>query len=78
MTILDACDENVKTLRTLSVREIKYLWDFYVRGCRDTLTHDGFGYIVKEAYSDITTSFSNSDSDSSPSSSSVEVLMKIT
>lgn len=78
MAIVDACDENVKTLRTLSAREIKDLWDFYLRGCRDTLTQTNFDRIVNDAYIDITTSFNSYDSDSSLSSSSIEVLMEIT
>lgn len=49
MTIVDAYDENTKALRTRSAQEIKYLWDFHVRGCRDTLTHAHFDHIVKEA-----------------------------
>lgn len=66
-----------KTLRTLSSLEIKDLWDFYVRGCRDTLTQANFDCIVKEAYSNISASFSDYDSESSSSGSSVEVLMEI-
>lgn len=68
-------DENTKALRTLTAREIKDLWGFYVKGCRDTLTQANFDYIVNEAYNDISASFSNSDSSSSDSS--VEVLMEI-
>lgn len=78
MTIIVSYDENIKKLITLSAREIKDLWDFYVRGYRDTLTQADFDHFVKEAYDDITASFSNSDSDSSSSGSSLEVLMEIT
>lgn len=78
MAIIDACDGNAKTLRILSAREIKDLWDFCVRGCRDTLTETDFDCIVMKVYSNITTSFSNSEFGSSSSGSSVEVLVEIT
>ena len=48
-----------------------------MRGCRDTLTPADLDRIVKEAYDNISASFSNFDSDSSSSGSSVEVLMEI-
>lgn len=65
MAIIDAFNENSKTLRTLSAHEIKDLWDFYMRISRDTLTLADFDRTIKEAYNDITTIFSNYDSDSS-------------
>lgn len=77
MTIVDACDENTKTLRTLNAHEIKEIWDFHVRGCRDTLTKDDFDCIVKEAYNNIFASFNDSDSDFSSSGSSAGVLMRL-
>lgn len=45
-------------------------------GCRDTLTQVDFDHIVKEA-KNISTSFSDYDSDSSSSGSSVKALMEI-
>lgn len=70
-------DENTKALKTLSAYEIKDLWDFHVRGCKYTLTQADFDRIVKEAYKDISSSFSDFDSDYSSLGSSVEVLMEI-
>lgn len=77
MTIVDACDKNNKTLRTLSARKIKDLWYFYVRGCRYTITQADFDCIINEAHNNIFASFSESDSDSSSLGLSIEVLMEI-
>lgn len=77
MTIVDACDNNTNELRTLSTRESKDLLDFYVIGRRDTLTQADFDRILKKAYDNISSSFSDSDSKSSSPGSSVEVLMEI-
>lgn len=48
-----------------------------MRGRRDTLTHDNFDRIVKEAYGNYSASFSYSDSESYSSGSSIEVLMEL-
>lgn len=71
MIIVDACDNNKNVLRTLSTPEIINLWDFYVKGRRDTLTQADFDRIVNEAYGNISAFFSDSDFESSSSGSFV-------
>ena len=47
-----------------------------MRECKDALGQAEFDCIVKEFYSDINASFRNTDSESSSSGSSVELLME--
>ena len=77
MTIVRECKDNANVLRTLSIQERKNLWDFRMRGRRDTLSQADFDCIVKEAYGDIFVSFSDFDFDFPSLGSYIEVLMEI-